>query len=68
MFLLNAIQRGILYMIFGFIILLYTFGYFKQLLHPILVVTSVLIIFYGFFISGLANKITDLLRRGEKQQ
>lgn len=60
---LTQMQRGIIYMVLGVIIIFYALGFFKHTLNTVIIIGAILMILYGFFVSGLANKITDALNK-----
>jgi hypothetical protein len=59
--------RGILIMIVGAVLLLYTLGLIEVGLSFVLVVLAVASIVYGFYISGLYGLLQDYLHRSRQK-
>lgn len=56
-------QKGIIYMIIGLVLLLFTLGIFEKLLGYLIITGSILLVGYGFIISGYAQQLQALIKR-----
>lgn len=60
-------QKGILYILFGSILLLYTLGIFQKGFSLLIILGSLALIVYGMVISGYWATIETLIRKKTKK-
>jgi len=63
---LNASQRGAIFIVLGAILFFYAIGFFRQALHLIVIMGSLLLIFYGIFLGDYWTKATNYLKSFKK--
>lgn len=57
----TEMQKGIIYMILGTIILLYAFNFFKAWLNTLVILSGIGLVAYGFMKIGGVDKIRSLI-------
>jgi hypothetical protein len=60
---LSPLTKGSLLMIAGFLLLLHTMGILASWIYYLLILGSIFMIVYGFFMAGLHHKIEKLIRK-----
>ena len=63
----NDMQKGILYMVGGTLILLYAFNFFQRWLNGMVIVGAIAMILYGFFKIGGVQKIQQWTKKEDKK-
>jgi hypothetical protein len=58
---LSEMQKGIIYMVVGAIILLYAFNFFKAWLNTLVILGGIFLLAYGFLKIGGVDKIRSLI-------
>lgn len=60
--------RGILFLVFGALLLLFTLGLFHECLKIIIVIASLIIMAYGFLILNGHRKLMKIIEKESQQQ
>lgn len=65
---LSEFTKGIIYLIFGFVLFLYATGLLTKYIDFVVIFGSIIIMVYGFMKANLHRKLMDLMTTKKPQQ